>query len=88
MKKYLLTYLQVVKISLQCTLLQRWEGNRIPYPNTKCSTEPIMNVSRSANRWETERYSCAHRLSCNALNLFPMPSVLQSSVTPVPSNAG
>lgn len=44
--------LQVVEISLQCTLLQRWDGIRIYYPNTKLSTEPILNVSRSANRWE------------------------------------
>ena len=44
--------LQVVEISLQCTLFQRWDGIRITYPNAKLSTEPILNVSRSANRWE------------------------------------
>lgn len=44
--------MQVVEISLQCTLFQRWDGIRITYPNAKLSTEPILNVSRSANRWE------------------------------------
>lgn len=45
-------YWQVVEISLQCTLFQRWDGIRIYYPNARMSTEPILNVSRSANRWE------------------------------------
>lgn len=42
----------MVEISLQCTLFQRWDGIRIYYPNARLSTEPILNVSRSANRWE------------------------------------
>lgn len=43
---------QVMEISLQCTLFQRWDGIRIYYPNARLSGEPILNVSRSANRWE------------------------------------
>lgn len=45
-------WLQVVEISLQCTLFQRWDGIRIYYPNAKLSSEAILNVTRSANRWE------------------------------------
>lgn len=44
--------MQVVEISLQCTLFQRWDGIRIYYPNAKLSMEAILNITRSANRWE------------------------------------
>ena len=44
--------LQVEEMALQNLTLRRSDGVRIFYPITKLCKEPILNISRSANRWE------------------------------------
>ena len=41
------------EIRLLSTILVRWDGIKIYYPNFKLSNEAVMNVTRSANRWES-----------------------------------
>jgi small-conductance mechanosensitive channel len=43
---------QVEEIALQNVLLRRADGIRLFYPISKLCLEPVMNVSRSGNRWE------------------------------------
>ena len=49
-------------MALQNITLRRSDGVRIFYPIVKMCTEPIYNVSRSANRWEgfKARALCFH----------------------------
>ena len=41
------------EIALLKTVLVRWDGSRIYYPNTKLNTELLLNLSRSANKSES-----------------------------------
>ncbi|KAK9823582.1 hypothetical protein WJX72_003976 [[Myrmecia] bisecta] len=43
---------KVEEIALQNTILLRWDGVKIWQPNHILSNGAVMNVSRSANRWE------------------------------------
>ena len=43
---------QVEEMALQNITLRRSDGLRIFYPIVKLCTEPVFNVTRSANRWE------------------------------------
>eukprot|EP00884_Botryococcus_braunii_P005990 jgi/Botrbrau1/15392/Bobra.43_2s0020.1 len=44
---------QVEEIHLQNTTFKRYDGVKIYYPTSKLVTEPIFNISRSANRWDS-----------------------------------
>ena len=44
--------MQVEEVALQNVLLRRQDGVRIFFPITKLLVEPVLNVSRSNNRWE------------------------------------
>jgi hypothetical protein len=44
---------QVEEIALLKTVLVRWDGARIYYPNNKLNTELLLNLSRSANKSES-----------------------------------
>ena len=44
--------MQVEEVALQNIVLRRADGVRIFFPITKLSVEPVLNVSRSNNRWE------------------------------------
>ncbi|EIE26550.1 hypothetical protein COCSUDRAFT_39616 [Coccomyxa subellipsoidea C-169] len=46
------TWHQVEEVALQNIVLRRADGVRIFFPITKLSVEPVLNVSRSNNRWE------------------------------------
>lgn len=43
---------KVEEIALLNTIFVRWDGIKIWYPNVKLSSEAVMNVARSNNRWE------------------------------------
>ncbi|KAL3160440.1 hypothetical protein ABBQ32_010760 [Trebouxia sp. C0010 RCD-2024] len=43
---------KVEEIALNMTVLKRWDGGRIWYPNSMINTVPILNVTRSENKWE------------------------------------
>lgn len=49
---------QVEEIALNMTILKRWDGGRIWYPNSMINTVPILNVTRSENKWEFFKVSC------------------------------
>ena len=34
------------------TVLKRWDGSRIWYPNSLVNVVPILNLTRSENKWE------------------------------------
>lgn len=34
------------------TVLKRWDGSRIWYPNSMINVVPILNITRSENKWE------------------------------------
>jgi small-conductance mechanosensitive channel len=44
---------QVEEISLQNCVLKRWDGARIWYPNTVMLAAPVINMARSACKWES-----------------------------------
>ncbi len=43
---------QVEEIALNMTVLKRWDGCRIWYPNSMINVVPILNITRSENKWE------------------------------------
>ena len=43
---------QVEEIALNNTVLKRWDGSRIWYPNAMINVVPILNITRSDNKWE------------------------------------
>ena len=43
----------VEEISLQNTVLKRWDGARIWYPNMVMLAAPVVNMSRSGCKWES-----------------------------------
>lgn len=49
---------QVEEIALNMTVLKRWDGSRIWYPNSMINVVPILNVTRSENKWEFFKVSC------------------------------
>ena len=57
---------QVEEIALLATSLVRWDGCRIMYPNSKMSTDQLINITRSGPKGDTfrvrpgsEEFSCA-----------------------------
>lgn len=40
------------EIALNNTVLKRSDGCRVWYPNSMMNVQPVLNVSRSDNRWE------------------------------------
>ena len=48
---------QVLEMALNNVVLQQANGIKVFYPITRMFTEPMYNVSRSANRWEGFRVS-------------------------------
>lgn len=40
------------EIALNMTVLKRWDGCRIWYPNSLINVVPILNITRSENKWE------------------------------------
>ena len=48
---------QVLEMALNNVVLQQANGIKVFYPITRMFTEPVYNVSRSANRWEGFRVS-------------------------------
>jgi len=42
----------VEEIALNMTVLKRWDGCRIWYPNSLINVVPILNITRSENKWE------------------------------------
>lgn len=44
--------MQVEELALQNVMLRRADGLRLFYPLSKLCLEPVMNVSRSSNKWE------------------------------------
>ncbi|KAL0029403.1 hypothetical protein WJX77_004930 [Trebouxia sp. C0004] len=43
---------KVEEIALNMTVLKRWDGCRIWYPNSLMNVVPILNITRSENKWE------------------------------------
>ncbi|KAL0039998.1 hypothetical protein WJX79_001782 [Trebouxia sp. C0005] len=43
---------KVEEIALNMTVLKRWDGCRIWYPNSLINVVPILNITRSENKWE------------------------------------
>lgn len=60
---------QVEEIALNMTVLKRWDGGRIWYPNSMINTVPILNVTRSENKWEFFKVSCCTPYCCICLSL-------------------
>ena len=44
---------QVEEIALVNCIVRRWDGARIWWPNTLLDTYPLVNLSRSNNKWES-----------------------------------
>ncbi len=44
--------MKVEEIALNMTVLKRWDGCRIWYPNSMINVVPILNITRSENKWE------------------------------------
>lgn len=70
---------QVEEIALNMTVLKRWDGSRIWYPNSMINTVPILNITRSENKWEFFKVAfftslavlLAHFLLCVSLGVKP-----------------
>ncbi|KAI3428453.1 hypothetical protein D9Q98_007280 [Chlorella vulgaris] len=48
---------KVEEITLLNTVLSRWDGGRIYFPNSRLNTEQLLNLSRSSNKGETLKLS-------------------------------
>lgn len=75
----------VEEIALQYTLVQRYDGVRIWWPNHVLAAGAVMNISRSAFRWESYKasgarmqggeciaavsHTCAEVCSCTMISL-------------------
>ncbi|KAK9815600.1 hypothetical protein WJX72_006571 [[Myrmecia] bisecta] len=46
-------YSTVEEIALVSTVIKQWNGTRIWYPNSKLIAMPIINITRSDNKWES-----------------------------------
>ena len=44
--------MQVEEIALVNIVLRRWDGARIWYPTTSIISIPLLNLTRSNNKWE------------------------------------
>ena len=49
---------QVEEIALQYTQVVRYDGVKIWYPNYVLCAGAVMNITRSAKRWESFKVSC------------------------------
>ena len=47
------------EIALVNTVVKRWDGVRIWYPNSLLLVQPVINVSRSDFKWEFFKVSVA-----------------------------
>ena len=45
--------MQVEEIALVNCIVRRWDGARIWWPNSLLDTYPLINLSRSNNKWES-----------------------------------
>lgn len=65
---------QVEEIALNNTVLKRTDGCRVWYPNSMMNVQPVLNVSRSDNRWEFFKV----RELCHCLRSHLVPTFIGS----------
>ena len=66
--------LQVEEIALNMTVLKRWDGSRIWYPNSLVNVVPILNLTRSENKWEffkVSHHTCLQSLVLLGFDMHP-----------------
>ena len=61
---------QVEEIALQYTQVVRYDGVKIWYPNYVLCAGAVMNITRSAKRWESFKVSCCFTLLFQQLPLM------------------
>ena len=52
--------LQTAIVHLQSTVMRRWDGTRIWYPNVKLGAMPLLNMSRSDAKVELFKVNLWH----------------------------
>lgn len=57
-----------VCMCVQSTVMRRWDGTRIWYPNQKLNAMPLLNMSRSDSKVEIFKVSCSSNCSLPLLS--------------------